>query len=178
MPRFILTAFGPDNYGIVARVTSALSELNCNLADTTMSNLSGHFAMMLVVDTSDIVDERSIFNTVQKKCAELNLVVDVKQVEDSGNDELDGERFAVSVYGTDRPGIVSGICEVLAAHDANIFDLTTRVIETGTSLIYTMILEIALADSSRLSLLEESLAEEAEKLGVSCSIRSADSDEL
>lgn len=178
MPRFILTAFGPDNYGIVARVTSALSELNCNLADTSMSNLSGHFAMMLVIDADGSVGERAIFNSVQKKCAELNLVVDVKQVEETGNDALDGERYAVSVYGTDRPGIVSGICEVLALQGANIFDLTTRVIETEASLVYTMILEIALSNPSKLGVLEESLAKVAENLGVSCSIRSADSDEL
>ncbi len=176
MSRFIVTAFGPDNYGIVARVTSALAELNCNLADSTMSNLSGHFAMMLVVDGE--VDEKSIFNSVQSKCAELNLVVDVKQIDPAASPALDGDRYVLSVYGTDRPGIVAGICEVLAAHNANIFDLTTRVTESDLLQIYTMIMEIALAEGEDPQLLEMALRAKAELLGVSCSLRAVDSEEL
>lgn len=176
MSRFIVTAFGPDNYGIVARVTSALAELNCNLADSTMSNLSGHFAMMLVVDGE--VDEKSIFYSVQSKCSELNLIVDVKQIGLEAPATLDGDRYVLSVYGTDRPGIVAGICEILAAHSANIYDLTTRVVESGLAQIYTMIMEIALAEGEDPQLLETALQAKADLLGVSCSLRAVDSEEL
>ncbi|TAN30757.1 MAG: ACT domain-containing protein [Actinomycetota bacterium] len=178
MSRFVLTAVGPDSYGIVARVTSALAELSCNLADSTMSNLSGHFAMILVVDGSPDIDEKSIYNAVQSRCAELSLLVDVKRIDGYVDYDLDGDRFVVSVYGTDRPGIVAGICEVLAAHHANIYDLTTRVIDTESTSIYTMVLEVALKDPSGLAKLESALSLKSSELGVSCSIRSSDSDEL
>lgn len=176
MSRFIVTAFGPDNYGIVARVTSALAELNCNLADSTMSNLSGHFAMMLVVDGD--VDEKSIFLSIQRKCSELNLVVDVKQVSSETSLNLDGDRYVLSVYGTDHPGIVAGICEVLAGHNANIYDLTTRVTSSDSSKIYAMIMEVALAQGEDFNRLERDLNDQAEALGVSFSIRLVDPEEL
>ena len=178
MPRFVLTAVGPDSYGIVARVTSALAELNCNLADSTMSNLSGHFAMILVVDASSKIDEKSIYDAVQSRCSELSLLVDVKRIDDYVENDLDGDRFVVSVYGTDRPGIVAGICEVLAVYHANIYDLTTRVIDTESTSFYTMVLEVALKDSGDLAKLEDALLLKSSELGVSCSIRSSDSDEL
>lgn len=178
MSRFVLTAIGPDSYGIVARVTAALAELNCNLADSTMSNLSGHFAMILVIDGSAELDEKTIYRSVQSRCAELSLLVDVKKVDDISDGDLDGDRFVVSVYGIDRPGIVAGICDVLAVHHANIYDLTTRMIETESDSIYTMLLEVALKDSLELSGLENALALKSSELGVSCSIRSSDSDEL
>lgn len=178
MSRFVLTAIGPDSYGIVARVTSALADLRCNLLDSRMSNLSGHFAMILAVESSEALDERAIFNAVQARCSELSLLVDVKRVDPEIASNLDGERFVVSVYGTDRSGIVAGICEVLAAHNANIFDLGTRLVEAGASAIYTMVLEVAVRDTAVLPELEKALEAKAAELGVSCSLRALDSEEL
>lgn len=178
MSRFLLTAFGPDGYGIVARVTSALADLNCNIADSTMSNLSGHFAIMLVIDGNDDLNEKMIYDAVQNKCSEFSLMVDIKEVAEHSGLNSDGDRYVVSVYGTDRPGIVAGICEILAVHKANIFDLTTRVIETGKSSIYTMVLEVALASPLDFQALESALANRASNLDVHCSIRPSDSEEL
>ncbi|MDA8081196.1 MAG: ACT domain-containing protein [Actinomycetota bacterium] len=178
MSRFVLTAIGPDSYGIVARVTSALAELQCNLADSRMSNLSGHFAMILVIDGSGGLDEKAIYTAVQSRCSELSLLVDVKKIDVEVANDLDGERYVVSVYGTDRPGIVAGICDVLAVHHANIFDLATRAIETGSSWIYTMVLEVALKDPSKLDRLQAALAVKAAELGVTCSIRPSESEEF
>ncbi len=178
MSRFVLTAVGPDSYGIVARVTAALADLKCNLADSRMSNLSGHFAMILVVDGSDQLNEQQIYNSVQSRCSELSLLVDVKRIDGAADGDLDGDRYVVSVYGTDHPGIVAGICDVLAVHHANIFDLATKVIETETSAVYTMVLEVALRDAAALGRLEDALNLKASELGVACSIRESDSEDF
>jgi glycine cleavage system transcriptional repressor len=49
------------------------------------------------------------------------------------------------VYGTDRPGIVHAVTEVLAAAGVNVTDLTTRVID-GERAVYAMMLEVSLPD--------------------------------
>src|SRR5438094_166616 len=49
VPHFAVSAVGADRPGIVAAVTGAFLEHGCNLEDTSMTILRGHFAMMLVV---------------------------------------------------------------------------------------------------------------------------------
>ena len=49
MSHYAVTAIGADRPGIVAAVTGVLMEHGCNLEDTSMTILRGHFAMMLVV---------------------------------------------------------------------------------------------------------------------------------
>ena len=49
MGRFAVSVFGRDRPGIVAAVTRVLADAGCNLEDTSMTILRGHFAMMLVV---------------------------------------------------------------------------------------------------------------------------------
>jgi predicted amino acid-binding ACT domain protein len=49
MLRFAVSVFGRDRPGIVAAVTRVLADAGCNLEDTSMTILRGHFAMMLVI---------------------------------------------------------------------------------------------------------------------------------
>ena len=49
MARFAVSVFGRDRPGTVAAVTRVLADARCNLEDTSMTILRGHFAMMLVV---------------------------------------------------------------------------------------------------------------------------------
>ena len=52
----IITVVGSDKVGIVAKVTSFLSEHSANIVDITQSILSGNFVMMLLVslDKADL----------------------------------------------------------------------------------------------------------------------------
>ncbi|MHB8330407.1 MAG: ACT domain-containing protein, partial [Acidimicrobiales bacterium] len=52
MPRFSLSAVGADRPGIVAAVSGVLVDLGCNLEDSTMTILQGHFAVLLVVSAA------------------------------------------------------------------------------------------------------------------------------
>ena len=46
-----VTVLGDDRPGIVSEVSSALADLGCNLEDSTMTLLRGHFAMVVLVRT-------------------------------------------------------------------------------------------------------------------------------
>ena len=46
---FIITAVGPDRPGMAHALARELFEAQCNLEDTTMTRLSGQFAMILAV---------------------------------------------------------------------------------------------------------------------------------
>ncbi|MBV8303503.1 MAG: amino acid-binding protein, partial [Acidimicrobiia bacterium] len=47
MGHYAVSAVGADRPGIVAAVTRVFVEHGCNLEDTSMTILRGHFAMML-----------------------------------------------------------------------------------------------------------------------------------
>src|SRR5438309_10067826 len=102
-----VTAIGADRPGIVAEVTRILLEQGCNLEDTSMTILRGHFAMTLVVSApGDETELERAFGPVQEK---MGLVVSVRPIGPEQEASGSGHPFVVSVYGADRPGIVHAV---------------------------------------------------------------------
>ena len=71
----------------------------------------------------------------------------------------------VSVYGADRPGIVSRVSEALAAHRANITDLVTRVVD-GDTPVYVMLMEVTIPAGVDPAAIEGDLKGIAQELAV------------
>ncbi len=178
MATIAVTVIGVDRPGIVAAVTKALVDWGCNLEDTSMSILRGHFAMVLIVAAPDDLDARSLELAVVEATAPLGLQVAVRTVGDAAGSGLQaGEAWTVVVYGADHPGIVHGITSVLAELGVNIVDLTTRV--TGADPpVYSMVMEVSLPPGLSPAEMEVRLAREAEALGVDCSLHPSEPDIL
>jgi glycine cleavage system transcriptional repressor len=171
MTTLAVTAIGVDRPGIVAAVTGALVDHGCNLEDTSMSILRGHFAMVLIVAAPDGLDAA----TLEEALATDDLVVAVRTVGSAGSSDDDGDRWTVVVYGADHPGIVHGIATTLADLDVNIVDLTTRV---TAGPIYAMVMEVALPAGLDGAALEARLAATAGELGVECTLHPSEADIL
>ena len=82
--------------------------------------------------------------------------------------------FALIAAGADRPGIVAAVTGVLVDLDVNLAD-TSMVGLRGT---FAMVLDLALPAAVAAADLEADLAEVAQELGVSCTLRPADADIL
>ncbi|MGH9177709.1 MAG: glycine cleavage system protein R [Acidimicrobiales bacterium] len=178
MPHFALSAIGADRPGIVAAVTGALVAHGCNLEDTSMSILRGHFAMMLVVAGPDGLDAATLEEALAGPAAEMELVVAVRQIDDDVPTSPEGDEWAVAVYGADRPGIVHRFASLLAAAGVNIVDLTTRVIGEPGPPVYAMVLDVTLPDGLDPVDLARRLDELAAELGVDCSAHPSEADIL
>ena len=50
----VVTVVGKDTKGIIAKVSSACAELGANIVEISQSVLEEYFAMIMVVDVSDI----------------------------------------------------------------------------------------------------------------------------
>lgn len=173
-PLVAVSVVGPDRPGIVAGVTRALYEADCNLADVTSTLLSGHFAMLLIVRTPATLSAAQLEEVLAPVASELGLTITVRPVKEGPGPAAEPTHM-VSVYGADRPGIVYRVAEVLAAGDANITDLTSRVIGDPSRPVYALMLEVALPDEAALS---ERLRALAEELGVEVSIHPLEADVL
>ena len=52
MPQVVITAVGPDRPGLVDELTAFLLEVGANVADSSMVNLGGQFALLMLVQIS------------------------------------------------------------------------------------------------------------------------------
>ena len=178
MPHVAVTAFGADRPGIVAAATKVFVERGCNLEDTSMTILRGHFAMMLIVDTPAGLTPGELERALAGPAAELDLVVAVRALDDDVPVSPSGDAWTVSVYGVDRPGIVHRISGLLAEETVNIVDLTTRVIGDPARAAYAMLLEVTVPPELDVDELGGRLRELAHELGVECSLHASDADIL
>jgi glycine cleavage system transcriptional repressor len=175
---YAVSAVGADRPGIVAAVTGVFLEHGCNLEDTSMSILRGHFAMMLVVAAPDTLQQQVLEDALAGPASELELVVAVRAIDDDVPESLEGDSWTVSVYGADRPGIVNRVASLLAENGVNIVDLTTRVIGDADRPVYAMILEVTLPGSADAGALQKNLSDLASDLDVECSLHPSEADIL
>ena len=178
MPHFAVSCIGADRPGIVAAVTGVLVDHGCNLEDTSMSILRGHFAMMLVVAGPDGLAAAALESALAEASGRLELVTVVRAIDDDVPTSPPGEAWSVSVYGADRPGIVHRFTSLLADAGVNVVDLDTRVIGGADRPVYAMVLDVTLPPGLAGPELADRLAALAADVGVECTVRPADVDIL
>jgi len=176
--RWILTALGRDRPGIVAQVTKVLYDLRGNLEDSAMTRLAGEFVIMLTFSAPAALTQQRLESAFQAVSRRLALAVHLKALAPAHRAVPKGARYAIAVYGAHRPGIVYRVSSVLAAFGINIIDLATqRAVRVGKPL-YLLTLEVELSKRVRPESLERRLKALAKPLGVSISLRPADTDVL
>lgn len=179
MSEFAAWATGLDRPGIVAAVTGALYDQGCNLEDCSMTILSGHFAMMLLVRGPDDVSAESLEAALKEAGEPLGLSLAVREVGDEAlGAEVDGDPYMVTAYGADRPGIVHQVSELLAREGVNITDLETKVLGPDDDPVYAMHLEVVVPDDVEVDSLREHLQRAARELGVDASLHPIETDLL
>jgi glycine cleavage system transcriptional repressor len=169
-----VTAIGADRPGIVAAVTKVLFDHSCNLEDSRMAILGGHFAMMLVVDPAG-TDAATLEAALAEVADEYGLTIAVRSIADLDAHSGQGEPHVLSVYGADRPGIVYEVSQALAESKVNIVDLRTHV-TSGEPPVYIMLMDLEVPGDP--TALEQRLKELAADRGIDVTLRPADADTL
>ncbi len=168
-----VTAIGNDRPGIVAAVTRALFDLGCNLEDVTSTILRGHFSMTLIVRASSVGAD-GIEERLSATADEFDLVVEVRPVEEA-DAHVEPPTHMISVYGSDKPGIVFRVAEALARLGMNITDLNSRLIGEQDDPVYAMQIEVQAKAGSDL---DDVLTPLREELGVELSVHLISADVL
>ena len=178
--RWIVTALGKDQSGIVAGVTQVLYQLGCNLEDSAMTRLEGEFAVMLIFSAPAAKTEavlRKGFAPLEKR---MKLVIHLKPLTkaETGAPKKRGAAYLISVYGADKPGIVFRVSEALAKSGANITDVHTHRSAEGGPSLYMVLLEVEIPHSKSADAVERALQQTAKRLGVEVSLRASEADVL
>jgi glycine cleavage system transcriptional repressor len=174
MASYALSAIGRDRPGIVAEVTGTLLRHGVNMADSQMAILGGHFAMMIVLESSEETDVEVLRSDLEFSRAKLELeAVSLSEI-DEAQARIDEPSHMITLYGADHPGIVNAVTAALAEHGVNITDLDTHLVGDETDPAYMMILEVALPDGLLGNELEVFLREVALEQKLELSVRSLD----
>ena len=158
LAHFAVTIIGKDRPGIVADTAEVLYSLGCNVEDSSCTMLGGEFAMILIVSHDKPFSKKRLESEFAAKNTGNGLSAFIRSLKD---DEISyrepvGELCLVSVYGSDKPGIVYRITRELADRGVNITDLNTKLIGSEAEPVYVLMLEAALPqgmspeDASRL----------------------------
>jgi len=179
MSYFALTIIGRDRSGIVADVTEILYRLGCNIADSSCSILGGQFAMILIISHPDFAGKED-FGDIFAPLEESGLSVFVRTLKPGGETrpELVGETCLISVYGSDKSGIVYRVARELGERGINITDLNTKLIGTQERPVYVMMIEAVLPDGVDAVDVEAIMAEVKQELQVDISVRNITAVEL
>lgn len=139
-PRWIITVTGADRAGLVAAVSGILADEGADIEDVSMTRLSGNFATMLLARGGDLARLREKFAALAK---EKNLLIHVEHAEEELREE-EANCF-VSAIGPNRVGIVAAISSVLASHDVNIVEMTTKLLSRTAVPVYMVRIEAVAA---------------------------------
>ena len=76
----VITVFGKDKVGIIAKTCAYLSEVNINILDISQTIVDGYFNMMMIVDISKISKPMEIAAEELKGIGkELGVIVSMQQ---------------------------------------------------------------------------------------------------
>ncbi len=171
------SAVGRDRPGIVAAFAEVFYRHQCNLLDSTMTNLAGQFAVVMLLDLSEQTKPEALSEEMARLAAEWGLKIALGPVDSEAIDDSadGGESYLVSVYGADRAGIMWKISDAVAKAGFNVTDLSTKRVE-GSTPVYILLLEVSPTDISHpVDQLESQLKSIGEELGCSVSVKAVES---
>jgi glycine cleavage system transcriptional repressor len=173
LAHFAVTIISKDRPGIVADTTEVLFNLGCNIEDSSCTMLGGDFAMILIVTHDKPFTKARLSDEFRALQERTGLVVHLRTLHE---DEIyrvrnEGELCLISVYGSDKPGIVYRVTRTLADHEVNITDLNTRLIGTKAEPVYVLMLEAILPQGLSVEETSEMLEPLRRELAVEIGVR-------
>lgn len=130
--RFIFTLTGPDQVGIVKRITQIILEFSGNVEASKMARLGGEFTMLMLVACPGNQFEGLKQQLVQLEQDGFQVLVCLSSDEKKQNYE-GWLPYQIKVHGADHEGIVHRITQALSNHNINIETMDTSIIHAPMS---------------------------------------------
>ena len=177
MRQLAITAVGEDRPGIVAGVCRVLFEAGANLRYTSMTILSGQFAMILILAVPRELELADLDQRLDIARRELGITTFIRELSEgqpmvSGRPEVD--QYLVTVMGGDQPGLVYRVAEAIAREGLNVTDLNTRVLSEDTRPVYIVMMEVIPPAGMDMDALGAKLTQLGRQLSVEIKLRALD----
>jgi len=130
MPQFeyvyVLNVMSDDHPGIVAAVTGVVESLDGNIDACSQTVVGGYFTLIMIVSVPRPIDAEELARLVQRAEApgsSLQVLARPVLADAPATAQPTTDRFVITAFGPDRPGIVRRFSQFLAGKDINIVDL-------------------------------------------------------
>jgi len=123
---YVLNVMSDDHPGIVAAVTGAVESLGGNIDACSQTVLRGYFTLIMIVSLPEAIDPQRLVDEVHAagtSGSSYHVLVRLAMPEEGLVPKPDCDRFVITAFGKDQPGIVRSFSQYLAGKDINIVDL-------------------------------------------------------
>lgn len=127
----ILTVIGPDKPGLLELLSTTLAEHHANWQQSSMSQLAGQFAGILIAstDTDRVASLLTALDGLAKQGLNISVITESA---DSAN-PISGQALTLDLIGHDKPGIVRDISQALTARNISVESLSTEIVSGSMS---------------------------------------------
>jgi len=123
---YVLNVMSDDHPGIVAAVTAAVEALGGNIDSCSQTVLGGYFTLIMIVSFPEPVEPEGLCERVcraESSGEPYQVLARPALRKGSYHGQDPSDRFVITAFGEDQPGIVRRFSEYLAGKDINIVDL-------------------------------------------------------
>jgi len=123
---FVLNVMSDDHPGIVAAVSNAVESLGGNIDSCSQTVLGGYFTLIMIVSVPEEIQAEQLADQIRKAASSgsaYQVLVRPALSSAGFSAKESADRFVITAFGTDRPGIVRQFSQYLAGRDINIVDL-------------------------------------------------------
>lgn len=122
---YVLNVVSDDHPGIIAAVGSAVAGLSGNIDACSQTVLEGYFTLIMIISLRDPADADELAQKVRQAAGQPNYQVIARRFDPAPERPSTerSEKFVVTAFGPDKPGIVLRFSQYLAGRDINIVDL-------------------------------------------------------
>ena len=120
---YVLNVMADDHPGIVAAVSNAIDRLGGNIDECSQTVLHGYFTLIMIVSMPERLDPEKLAQQVRSSGGDGYQVMCRPFVQLPENPGGPVEKFVVTAFGKDQPGLVLKFSQYLSGKDINIVDL-------------------------------------------------------
>ena len=174
MNKVIISVLGKDQPGIIAAVSGALFEADCNIENVSQTILQSEFSGIFIVSIPEQMTLIDFQAALQTRLEPLNQHIHVKPLSTpqvAATEPSGVEPLVITTRGPDRKGLVAGITAVFAAFEVNVAQLRAVFRGGDEPLNNTMIYEVDIPSSVDQKELRRALSERARELNLEISIQ-------
>jgi glycine cleavage system transcriptional repressor len=153
---YVLSVLSDDHPGIVAAVGNAVARFEGNIDACSQTVLRGFFTLIMVVSLPQSVEPDDLAEEIRGQDARgSDLQVTVRPFTRTTSYRLQEpvERFVITAFGSDTPGVVLKFSRYLAGKDINIVDLFGQRSQGQ----FTLISQVEIPERLDIRMLQEEL---------------------